>query len=367
AAEIRIQDGFVKDDFAQQCEPFQRPYKFLWTGRVPEVGQRTETQITTAEGAWLRLSGIVTEIGEEPTFDQWVTTSSLAPQTVCECSIDPYANARPETKITFPPGRQCPAPDCIMCKLRPGLFGALQGQKITSFAYLNGDFAHRAGGTAFDKDGGIYKIVYKLDDSKEYIWIVEAIYDCTDCPTAELPQPFKDWELGQQNGGVAPFHWPELDRKIWKVFQETKMQRELTEDLEKYEKAMETAQSEEEEDEAEGMRVFGGPVPPKSPLLLFAFEQYPAVLEATMLQEKKNQDDAMKGLPPHLDFEKGPDGVFIVKDPFERITPEFKGILTDAYQAFQHLKPEERKKWYIKHEEDKERYQKEKDEFGGDY
>ena len=72
---VEIRDGFIKDEFAKQCEPYQRPYEFLYTGRLPEVGQRTETQITSLNGNWCRLSGIVTEVGELPTFDMWVTVS----------------------------------------------------------------------------------------------------------------------------------------------------------------------------------------------------------------------------------------------------------------------------------------------------
>ena len=64
----------MKDEWARLVEPVQRGVEgraFLWTGRKAEVGQRTETQITAANGGWCRLSGVVTDVGEMPTLDEW--------------------------------------------------------------------------------------------------------------------------------------------------------------------------------------------------------------------------------------------------------------------------------------------------------
>ena len=64
-------DGCIRDDLAQECEPYQQPYKFLFTGIQPQIGQRTETQIvSSSNGSWCILSGIVTNVGELPTFEE---------------------------------------------------------------------------------------------------------------------------------------------------------------------------------------------------------------------------------------------------------------------------------------------------------
>ena len=74
---IEFEAAYVRDGMAKQKEPYQRPYEFLYTGRAPAVGQRTETQLTArTNGSWCLLSGIVTEVGELPTFDMWITVSS---------------------------------------------------------------------------------------------------------------------------------------------------------------------------------------------------------------------------------------------------------------------------------------------------
>lgn len=70
---VEFEDAFIRDEMAKDKEPFQRPYEFLFTGRKPKVGQRTETQLNVAGGQWCVLSGIVTEVGELPTFDMWIT------------------------------------------------------------------------------------------------------------------------------------------------------------------------------------------------------------------------------------------------------------------------------------------------------
>ena len=71
-------EGFLRDDQAKQFEPHQRPYQFLYTGRKPQVGQRAIAQLSLANSRrWCEFTGIVTEVGELPTFDQWVSSPCL--------------------------------------------------------------------------------------------------------------------------------------------------------------------------------------------------------------------------------------------------------------------------------------------------
>jgi hypothetical protein len=73
---IEFEEAFIRDEIAKQKEPYQRPYDFLYTGRAPAVGQRTETHLSSTNGGWCLLSGIVTEVGELPTFDMWITVGN---------------------------------------------------------------------------------------------------------------------------------------------------------------------------------------------------------------------------------------------------------------------------------------------------
>ena len=174
-AEIPFNDGFVKDVFAKQCEPFQRPYEFLWTGRRARVGQRTETQVNT-DGGWCRLSGIVTEVTALPTVEEWTPP-------LCDCGRAECAAAN------FAEFCDCQKQQYREYKLNE--LGALQGQKIVSFSYLNFDFYGNEH-LPF-KSGRIYKVAYDVDEAKDCVWCVTKIEDVTDSVT-DLPQPFKEWK-----------------------------------------------------------------------------------------------------------------------------------------------------------------------------
>jgi hypothetical protein len=47
---IEFEAAYIRDDMAKRKEPYQRPYDFLYTGRAPAVGQRTETQLSPPAG-----------------------------------------------------------------------------------------------------------------------------------------------------------------------------------------------------------------------------------------------------------------------------------------------------------------------------
>ena len=223
---FQFRSGFINDDFSKQCEPIQgRP--FLYTGRAPEVGQRTEVAVH-AGGEYCRLSGVVSSVGEVPTFDQWVTTSSIAPPPgCCDCKpADPYAMLHPDTILGF---GDCTDPSCLRCEIRQGrkemslgelwegsrqLLGALSGQVVTVYAYLNFDYFHKQGELPFQR-GEIYRIILKVDDSKMNVWCATSIENISDLPVSEFPQVFRDWTEGQKAAGAPPFDLPELQRRQW--------------------------------------------------------------------------------------------------------------------------------------------------------
>ena len=346
--------GFIRDEMAKQKQPFQAPYQFLWTGKVAEIGQRSETQlVSTSSGRWCILSGIVTRVGELPTFDQWVTTSSMAPPPhACGCNpVDPYASLRPDTIMRF---GDCPYPDCTMCLLRRGApelsletlmqrsleeFGTLQNQRITVHAYLNFDFYHRQRELPFQA-ARIYKVIHKCDDSKNSVWCVESIQDVTDLPTSELPQVFKDWEIGRANSDIAPYDLSDLDRKIWYLYKDVKWTRAIHEDEQKVAKL-----AKEHEDDpdfyAEEHRSYSGN-PAKSALLLFALHSFPAIMTTPTVFTFKIDDDSM---PPE----------------------ELKQLLRQCVSSFEALSDKDKAQWKEKETQDLERANREREEEGGDY
>jgi hypothetical protein len=205
---IEFADGFVKDDFAKKCNAIQ-VMDFLYTEKRPKLGQRLEIQVSFSNNRWCRLSGIVTEIGNLPTYDEWIVATSTVPVPPCRRGEIP-ADAR----IRFP--RDCPYPNCSTCILRQGEtemtlgtlmnrcfkhMGTLQNQTLAGFAYLNFDFHDNQVGLPISK-GNIYKVTLHADDSKECMWMLDSIENVTESvPFNELPQEFRDWKMGHETMG----------------------------------------------------------------------------------------------------------------------------------------------------------------------
>lgn len=150
---IEIYDGYIDDENSKKSERFQPPYKFLFSGRIPEIGQRAEIHATAMSGHGCRLSGIVTHVGDLPTFDQWVTTTCIVP-VPCDCfGQDPFSKLSPDTMMPFDPDCRLPQNHCFRCRLRKEgeteatfgtmmnrfheLEGTIHGQEITVFAYVS--------------------------------------------------------------------------------------------------------------------------------------------------------------------------------------------------------------------------------------
>jgi len=243
---IEFADGYVRDDLAARREPIQGG-TFLRTGHVkPEIGHRAEIQISVGSHYCL-LSGVVTRVGDLPTYDQWVTTSSFAPPPMaCDCAaVDPYRSLAPDIIMVF--NDYCPEPDCIMRAIREGktrmtveevmnrsyeVLKLLHGQTLTSFCYLNFSYFDLEDVLPFDQ-GHIYKVELKADDNKICSWCVESIQDVTDWPVKDIPQAFKDWRIGRKSANAAPYDLNDEERKKWWT---------------KRREAMETAEAEDSED-----------------------------------------------------------------------------------------------------------------------
>ena len=168
---IPFKDGFIKDEWAKLCEPVQQT-QFLWTGRKAEVGQRTETQISTAEGNWCRLSGVVTHVGDMPTLDEWKRGPNGA--TFETVPLEIQSNIRNQFINDF---------------------GTLHGQIVISYAYLNFDFNHRQEELPVKK-ARVYRVTHVADETKVCYWIVTKIEDVTDGIVngeVMVPEDFKKW------------------------------------------------------------------------------------------------------------------------------------------------------------------------------
>mmetsp|Transcript_4539 Transcript_4539/g.8129 ORF Transcript_4539/g.8129 Transcript_4539/m.8129 type:complete len:212 (-) Transcript_4539:103-738(-) len=173
-AKVDFEEGYIKDEWSQLVEPAYRGIEgraFLWTGRTPEVGQRTETQVTTTKG-WCRLSGVVTNVGPLPTLDEWRSSSVSCEQTPIE--------------------HQESLRDDVLSR-----FGTLHGQQVTSYAFLNFDFYDRQEELPF-KRGRVYEVTHVADETKSFFWCLSSIEDVTDdlpC-SEEYPEAFRKWSDG---------------------------------------------------------------------------------------------------------------------------------------------------------------------------
>lgn len=181
---ISIKDGFIKDEWSQLVEPAYRAAEgraFLWTGRRPAVGQRTETQVIVADDGWCRLSGVVTDVGDLPSLDAWRDGDS------CRLPSDVRANA-------LPLDRQLALRDDFVERL-----GTLHGQTVTSHALLNPDFYDRQDGLPFRR-ARVYRVTHAADENRSFLWCVTGIEDVTDLPRDELPEAFRKWQEGSRVG-----------------------------------------------------------------------------------------------------------------------------------------------------------------------
>ena len=146
--------GFIKDGWAAQCEPLQRPFRFLWIKRKPFVGMRTETNINLKNSdSWCHFSGIITSVGPEPTDEELkASTSELQKPENNIAYIRLYFNlvglerlSDTETKELFSQARETTTdPEQLHRDKKAFLLenlGALHGQQIQSYAVLNFDFA----------------------------------------------------------------------------------------------------------------------------------------------------------------------------------------------------------------------------------
>ena len=143
-----IADGitfqFIKDDFAKLCEQVQER-EFLYSGKVPVAGMRTETQIEVSQVGWARFSGIITAIHDPPTQQEL--------ETICK----PFECL-------------CNDSECLVKNGIAAAFGAEHGQRITGRGILNFDFYDKMKDN-INKDQ-VYEIEYQLDSNKNYVWCV---------------------------------------------------------------------------------------------------------------------------------------------------------------------------------------------------
>jgi len=243
--DIPFSNGFVKDGFAKSCQTVQRFRDFLYTGKRAAVGQRLEIQTSPVDDTdesrypgFCRLSGILTELGPPPSFEQWLTTTSLVNSAYwkkqleageplpCGCAV---AMSRNDAS---PP---CPDPDCLICQLCQeqaqvsygelyerclNILGTNHGQTATGLCYLNGDFWEYQNGLQF-KAGRLYKVELKVDDVKEHVWSLKSVHDVTAEYTAfeELPEVFRKWVEGHRASGFPP-EWYGGEEYVRKIFAE---------------------------------------------------------------------------------------------------------------------------------------------------
>jgi len=244
---------------------------------------------------------------------------------------------QPDVKMVFPENYACPDPGCTMCILRQGdteitlgtlmersleLLGTLQNQELTVYAYLDFDFFERQDRLPFSA-GRIYKVVHKADDSRMCVWQVTSIEDVTDLSPSDLPQVFRDWDLGRHNAGIAPYNLSDMDRKVWKLKSEMGSIKLAQLHKEENKRLLESNKGDE-------ILLDYGPVPPMSAIVLYINDTHPTLLEET---SEANFDE----------------------------------IIKSCVTNFEALPTEQRSVWDARETEDKARYDQEKESYGYDY
>lgn len=222
---IPIKTGFVKDQFAQSCQRIQYFRDFLFTGRRAAVGQRLEIQVDPVSSSsasrhgpgFCRVSGILTELGPMPSFEEWITTTTVFGDSFHKEGEPPATRDMP---IIPPPCPPCPDPDCIQCQCLRGeprvslgtffarcleYLGTLHGQTAKGLCYLNSDFWDYEESLPVHA-GRLYEVELKVDDGKVFVWHLESVRDVTAEYTNfdDLPEVFRKWVEGHRSSGFPP-------------------------------------------------------------------------------------------------------------------------------------------------------------------
>ena len=146
--QFSLEESFIDDEAARDYEEYKCPYEFLMSGRAPKVGQRIQSYVTLFDGNdWRRFSGIITSVGEEPSFAEWVSSSMWTE----EC--DRSAPSDSPVRFAYSACDECDPndPACWSCKILGGkdsrnkpsnllqlqekcknVMGALHGQTVTT-------------------------------------------------------------------------------------------------------------------------------------------------------------------------------------------------------------------------------------------
>jgi hypothetical protein len=170
--------GHIRDDLStlQQAGPDAKlPYvspssdnsvKYLSAVQKPEVGMRTYTSVYSLDGTDMRLTGMITSIGEEPSPEDLSRSGSLFWGLLSEHPNFHYYNAMTlDEKKTF----------------ISQFVGGVHGQRVTSVAMLSEEQGGQAACHHLLPQHSIVEIVYKFNDNMYYPWTVES-YCVLDSP-----------------------------------------------------------------------------------------------------------------------------------------------------------------------------------------
>lgn len=198
---------------------------FLHCGKRPRKGQRTETVVHLGSPtevkdlylpSWVRLSGVVTQVGHLPSFSDWLMDDNFVKR-LPQCG---HCILRPLDKVDFQIPFSCPDPACYtnrallddtknfmhtMMTRTLFLHGTLHNQEIISYAHLSNESVQQLAGLKYDtttfpfQPGQVYKVTLVAHDSTPFFeWKVKNIENVTNVETFEdLPEEFQDFAYGQ--------------------------------------------------------------------------------------------------------------------------------------------------------------------------
>ena len=228
---IRFDRGKLDEVFSRKGQVAEKR-DFLYCGKTPRQGQRIETiidlekqtsdQEAKTSRTQVRLSGIVTYVGDLPSFSDWVLGDNFANRlpSCGNCNLRPLLQPFEKVNFVFPV--TCINPTCytnraaidnpanylgIMFQRSLLLHGSLHNQIIVSYNYLNPDSTPKDLAISTFQAGRVYKITLLAQDTiPVFFWKVVSIDDVTTSESFEqLPQAFRDFAYGiKSSGDISP-------------------------------------------------------------------------------------------------------------------------------------------------------------------
>ena len=136
--------SFLQDDWAIKCQAVS-PQDFLFSGKVPAVGQLTESQVFDAQGNYWHLSGVVSQVNP---FEEWIAQMSGNDRQMREY----WGNYDAQ------------------------IYGTAS---IVGYSVVSSTFTNLEAEPCFRK-GKVYRIEYRADEKRQYLYTIQRVTEIPD-------------------------------------------------------------------------------------------------------------------------------------------------------------------------------------------